>query len=224
MSAYRTYAFTIRPVSDTDLQYWSDALNKYCNNELWFGCIEVKKDEEGKTVPGSQHIHVAMLLRKPLRRDVVVKWVCRNAENSEAGINLGDAHIKVCRTGIRVMYSWDWMSSYVQGDWMENREPDKGDQEAFEKHFPEKNDTGLKESRKTKPTIPDRIVEFWVRDYGDKRPKEDVRTLNKEGVYQKYIEYLMYTSKEIPLIKSVNMADTVAHVAGMLAPPEKPTL
>ncbi len=220
MSAYRTYAFTIRPVSDTDLQYWSDALNKYCNNELWFGCIEVKKDDEGKDVPGSQHIHVAMLLRKPLRRDVVVKWVCRNAQNSEAGINLGDAHIKVCRTGIRVMYSWDWMSSYVQGDWMENREPDDKDRDVFMEHFPEKNDTGLKESRKTKPTIADRIVEFWKRDYGDKLPPDEP-SKDKGEVY-KYIKYLMHNTKEIPLIPSRNMDDTIGHVSGMLRPQELP--
>lgn len=216
MSAYRTYAFTIRPVSDTDLEYWSAALNKYCNNELWFGCIEVKKDDEGKTVPGSQHIHVAMLLRKPLRRDVVVKWVCRNAENSEAGINLGDAHIKVCRTGIRVMYSWDWMSSYVQGDWMENREPDDGDRKAFEEHFPEKNDTGLKESRKTKPSIPDKIVDLWKRDYENKIPLEG------SSVLSRYVKYLMYNTKEIPLIKPRDLSDVLHHVAHMLEPPKMP--
>lgn len=216
MSAYRTYAFTIRPTCDEDLEYWSAALNKYCNNELWFGCIEVKKDDDGKTVTGSQHIHVAMLLRKPLRRDVVVKWVCRNAENSKAGINLGVDHIKVCRTGIKVMYSWDWMSSYVQGDWMENREPEESDQKVFSEHFPEKNDTGLKETRKTKPSIPDRIVEFWKRDYPGKRPLQGSRIISN------YIKYLMYNTKEIPLIKPRDLSDVVHHVGEMLDPPAKP--
>ncbi len=216
MSAYRTYAFTIRPCDGDDLQYWGQALNKYCNCERWFGAIEVKRDEEGDVIEGSQHIHVAMLLRKPIKRDVVVKWVCRNSEGSKAGKELGNAHIKVNRTGIKIMYSWDWVESYMQGKWMEEREPVKEDREEFELHFPKKGDTGAKTTRTTKPSVPDRIVELWKRDYPDMRPS------NGSTVLKRYVKYLMYNTKEIPLIKPRELSDVLYHVAEMITPPEMP--
>lgn len=216
MSAYRTYAFTIRPCCEKDLQHWCKALNKYCNAELWLGAIEVKRDDDGKVVQGSQHIHVALLLRKELRRDVVVKWVCRNAEKSKAGVELGDAHVKVCRGGIKLMYSWDWVESYMQGDWMEDRAPNEELRAQFEQHFTQKGDTGLKTTRATKPAIPDRIVECWQRDYPGKRP------MNGSTVIRRYVAYLMYNTKEIPLIKQRDLSDVYIHVAEMITPPEMP--
>lgn len=216
MSAYRTYAFTIRPCDEDDLQYWGRALNKYCNCERWFGAIEVKRDEEGDVIEGSQHIHVAMLLRKPIVRDVVVKWVCRNSEGSKAGKELGSAHIKVCRTGVKVMYSWDWVSNYMQGKWMENREPDMTHKAAFEEHFPEKNDTGLKNTKGPRGNQAEAIAELWKRDYGDKKPMTGCTLVPL------YIKYLMYNTKEIRLIRPRDLSDVCAHVEGFLSPPELP--
>lgn len=223
---YKTWAFTIRPVGLDDIKFWEKALNKYCNCLEWWGGVEYKIDDDGVKDVTSRHIHLGIVLNKPMVRDVVDKWLVRNLEKSpEYKRREGKAQtnfIKVQKQGLILWYSWDWIANYVQGEWMEDRAPNESDRARIEPLFAPKGDTGLKSTkgtqtcRKTRPTIPDTIVECWHRDYPGKKP------MNGSNIIRRYVAYLMYNSKEIPLIKQRDLSDVYVHVAEMITPPEMP--
>ena len=227
MSFY-TWAFTIRPCSKTDQIHFGNALNKYTNCAKWWGAIEFKVDDEGERVPNSTHIHVGLLLIKPMKKDVIDKWLVRISHKSEAYagylkdkyVNDSAKHyIKVQKSGLKIWYSWDWIKNYMMGDWMEGREPIESDRLEVEELMPESGDESAKRpTRDVKPLMADKISIFWKRDYPEALP------LLGSKVLKRYIQYLMYTTKEIGLVPSIKMPDLMEHVYGILHAPRLPII
>ena len=79
---YETWAFTIRPCTKEDEDFWCTTLNKYCNCLEWWGGVEYTTDDDGVKKLSSRHIHVGMRLNKAMVRDVIDKWLVRNLEKS----------------------------------------------------------------------------------------------------------------------------------------------
>lgn len=222
MSAYRTWGFTLRPFSEEDEAFWVSALDSYPNCLQYFGAVEEKLDDDGNVVDGSRHVHGGIVLNKAMKKDTVDKWMVRNLKKSPEYLRRSEGNdrknfLKVQRAGLELWWSWDWVENYIQSDhWLKGKVPGNDDREWIEPLFAPKGDTGLKTTRKTKPSIPDRIVECWHRDYPGKRP------VNGSTVVRRYVAYLMYNSKEIPLIKQRDLSDVYTHVAEMITPPEMP--
>ena len=218
--SYRTFCLTARPCTDAGVKFWCNALDKHPHIEKWWGGIEVKHTDDGVEQPDSQHIHVGVVLIKPVKKDVWDKWVIRQAEKSPAGkqyaaeARLKD-HLKMMRGGVKVWYSWDWFENYIQGKWMQGREPFEH-KEWVVPLFPEKGDTGLvrKTGREARPTPPDVIATLWKRDYGDAIPYLNAPLVSR------YIEYLQYETKEIGLIEPHALKTIAYHVCRLLEKPK----
>ncbi len=213
-STYRTWAFTIRPVSKEDVTFWCTALNKYCNCLDWWGAVEYKISDDGVKDKSSRHIHVGMTINKAMKRDVIDKWLCRNIEKSPEYTRREGKdrqnYLKVQKKGLRVWYSWDWVQNYVQGEWMEDRAPNESDRARIEPLFPQKGDTGLKSTRstQTRGNQAKEIAELWRRDYGDALPSGDD--------LGEYFKYLQFSTEEITPIKEREEGDLRIHVYGFL--------
>lgn len=223
--AFRTWAFTIRPCQADDQILWGKALNKLTNCIKWWGAVEHKVDDDGVDIKDSEHIHVGMLLIKPMKKDVIDKWLVRTSKRTNAHRFYGDdcAHfVKVTKQGLEIWYSWDWIANYVQGNWMESREPNDDDKLTCEAAMPPKDDkTAVRPSREVKPLMADKIAEFWKRDYPDALP---LMGTGRNDFLRTYIEYLMYTTKEIGLVPSLKMNDLRTHVYGILHAPKLPVM
>lgn len=104
VSKYRAYGFTVRPingVTDEVVKRYTEWVERQAG---WYLCTEKEGSE--------RHIHCGVYFEEPRTRGDVVKAIVRILKRG----SVTDAECRVARSGVRIMYSDDFIDQYLNKD------------------------------------------------------------------------------------------------------------